>query len=147
MTIAMYSQRSEVSISMRFFQRLPLSRKILLGIVPLFLLFISGSVILQNHFQEQEMMEQAQISAHTHAEIIKESLVSMMVNNLEVDESFLERLSSLQQFDTVHILVNDLRLRQKLLTPKRIERLQTKYKTLQPHDEIERGVVVKLGES
>ncbi|MCZ6776693.1 MAG: DNRLRE domain-containing protein [Ignavibacteria bacterium] len=33
MTIAMHSQRSEVSISMRFFQRLPLSRKILLGIV------------------------------------------------------------------------------------------------------------------
>jgi two-component system NtrC family sensor kinase len=33
-------------------------------------------------------------------------------------------------------------LRQKLLTPKRIERLQTKYKTLQPHDEIERSVLV-----
>jgi signal transduction histidine kinase len=126
---------------MHFFQRLPLSKKILLGIVPLFLLFISGSVILQNHFQEQEMMEQAQISAHTHADIIKESLVSMMVNNLEVDESFLERLSSLQQFDTVHILVNNLKLRKKLLTPKRIERLETKHKKLQPHDEFERGVL------
>ena len=66
------------------------------------------------------MMEQAQISAHTHADIIKESLVSMMVNNLEVDESFLERLNPLEQFDTVHILVNDLRLRKEPLTPKRI---------------------------
>ena len=93
------------------------------------------------------MMEQAQFSAHTNADIIKESLVSMMVNNLEVDESFLELLNSLQQFDTMHILVNDLMLRKKLLTPKRIERLQTNYKTMQPHDEIERSVVVKPGES
>lgn len=126
---------------MRLFQRLPLSRKILIGILPLFLLFISVSVVLQNHFQEQEMMEQAQASAHTYADIIKESLVSMMANNLEVDNSFLERLNILQQFDTVHILVNDLRLRTELLTPRRIERLATKHKTLQPHDSLEQRVL------
>ncbi len=43
---------------MRVLQRLPLSRKILLGILPLFLLFISVSVLLQNRFQEREMVEQ-----------------------------------------------------------------------------------------
>lgn len=126
---------------MHFFRRLPLSRKILLGILPLFLLFISLSVALQNHFQEQEMMEQAQLSAHTYADIIKESLVSMMVNNYKVDESFLERVKEVQQFDTVHILVNDLRLREELLTPERIERLETKYKTLRPHDGVEESVL------
>ncbi|HET6274005.1 MAG TPA: ATP-binding protein [Bacteroidota bacterium] len=126
---------------MHFFRRLPISRKILLGILPLFLLFISLSVALQNHFQEQEMMEQAQLSAHTYADIIKESLVSMMVNNYKVDESFLERVKEVQQFDTVHILVNDLRLREELLTPERIKRLETKYKTLRPHDGVEASVL------
>ncbi|MEK9136400.1 MAG: HAMP domain-containing protein, partial [Bacteroidota bacterium] len=121
--------------------KMPLSRKILLGILPLFLLSISVSVVLQNHFQEQEMMEQAQASAHTYADLIKESLVSMMATNLEVDSTFLDRLNTLHQFDTVHILVNNLRLREELLTPKRIDRLQTKYKTLHPHDELERKVL------
>ncbi len=126
---------------MHFFLRLSLSRKILLGIVPLFLLFISVSVLLNNHFQELEMMEQAQLSAHTYVAVLKESLVNMMVNNLEVDSTFLERVNMLPQFDTVHVLVNDLKLRQELLTPKRLNRLETKYRTLIPHDDIERRVL------
>ena len=126
---------------MDLFQQLPLSRKVLLGIVPLFLLFVSVSVVLQNHFQEQEMMEQAQASAHTYADLIKESLVSMMVNNYQVDNSYLERVNALQQFDTVHILVNDLRLREELLTPERINRLREKYETLQPQDVLEHEVI------
>ena len=126
---------------MSLFQRLPLSRKILLGILPLFLVFISLSVVLQNHFQEREMMEQARASAHTYADIIKESLVSMMVTNLEVDTTFLKHLNVIQQFDTAHILVNDLHLRPELLPPSHIERLETKYKTLLPHDSLEQHVV------
>ena len=128
---------------MTFFRRLPLSRKILLGIVPLFLLFISVSVVLQNHFQEQEMMEQAQASAHTYGDIIRESLVSMMVNNYEVDNSFLVRVNGLQQFDTVHILIGNLRLREELLTPKRIERLEARHNI--PIDKIE-GRVLATGQ-
>jgi signal transduction histidine kinase len=96
---------------MRLLRRLPLSRKILLGILPLFLLFISVSVLLQNRFQEREMVEQAQMSAHTHADILRESLVSMMVTNLEVDTAFIERVNSISQFDTVNLLISDLRLR------------------------------------
>jgi two-component system NtrC family sensor kinase len=89
-----------------------------------------------------EMMEQAQAAAHTYSDIIKESLVSMMATNLEVDSSFLARLNAIQQFDTVHILVNDLRLRQELLTPTRVHRLETQYKTLSPHDSLEQQVLV-----
>jgi two-component system, NtrC family, sensor kinase len=126
---------------MNWFRRLPLSRKILLGILPLFLIFISVSVIVQNRFQEREMMDQARSSAHVYAEILKESLVSMMVSNLEVDSTFLDRLNALQQFDTIHVLVNQLRLRQELLTPQRQERLETKYRSLNPHDDIEREVL------
>jgi len=126
---------------MNVLHHLPLSRKVILGIVPLFLVFISLSVVLQNHFQEQAMFEQAQLSAHTYADIIKEAMVSMMVNNLEVDESFLERVNTLAQFDSLHILVNNLNLREELLTPRRAARIETKHKTLRPHDDLERNAL------
>ena len=126
---------------MIFFRRLPLSQKILLGLVPLFLLVITVSVLLQNHFQEDEMLEEAQVSAHTYADIVKESLVSMMVNNLQVDGSFLDRVNRLQPFDTLRIFINDLRLRDELMTVSREERLQHKYATLRPLDEMDREVL------
>ena len=126
---------------MTFFRRLPLSQKILLGLVPLFLLFITVSVLLQNHFQEDEMLEEAQVSAHTYADIVKESLVSMMVNNLQVDGSFLERVNRLQSFDTLRIFINDLRLRDELMTEQREKRLQNKYATLRPLDDMDREVL------
>lgn len=123
------------------FQRLPLSRKILFGIVPLFFLFISLSVTLHNHFQEKEMMEQAQVSARTYAEIIKESLVTMMVTNYKVDESFLERVNELQQFDSLHILINDLKLREEILSEELSQRVETRRRTVVPHDSLEAHVL------
>jgi signal transduction histidine kinase len=121
--------------------RLSISRKILLAIVPLFLLFLFASVALYNEYQGREMMKQAQDAAHTYSDIIKEALVSMMVNNFEVDENFLTRINELPHFDTLHVLINDLRLRDVLLTEKRLKRLETKYKTLSPHDDVERQVL------
>jgi two-component system NtrC family sensor kinase len=123
------------------FRHWSVSRKILLGIVPLFLLFIALSVVINNYYQEQEMMEQAQVAAHTYADIIRESLVSMMVTNLEVDESFLQRVGLLMQFDTLHILINDLHLRPEAITPRNRQQMISRHKTLQPHDEIEREVL------
>ncbi len=128
-------------VAMHFFRNWSISKKILLGILPLFLVFVSLSIALNNHFQEQGMMEQAQRAAHTYADIIKESLVSMMVTNLEVDESFLDRVNTLHEFDTLHILVNDLKLRKEVLTPKNRQRIETRHKTLLPHDDIEREVL------
>lgn len=108
------------------FRRFSLSQKILLGILPLFLLFISVSVVVHNRFQEQAMLEQAQETAHTYGEIVREALVSMMLNNLAVDSSFIARVDSLQQFDTLRVMVNDLRLRDELMTPERADRLLRK---------------------
>lgn len=133
----MYEQTVRASL----FRRLSLSRKILLGIVPLFLVFISVSVSLNNYFQEQEMMEQAQVSARTYAEIIQESLVTMMVNNYEVDETFLERLNTLQQFDTLHLVVTDLKFRKDLRTESRIKRIETRRKQFHPDDSLELKVL------
>ena len=63
--------------------------------------------VVQNRFQEAEMMDQAQTSAYTYADILRESLVSMMVNNGEVDTTFLEKVRSIQQFDSLRILTNN----------------------------------------
>ncbi|MBI5474350.1 MAG: hypothetical protein HY961_18590 [Ignavibacteriae bacterium] len=123
------------------FRTWSISRKILLGILPLFLLFIALSVALNNRFQEQELMEQAQIAAHTYADIIKESLVSMMTTNLQVDEKFLERIGSIRQLDTLHILVNNLRLRPEVLDSTKGKQFARRHRTSEPHDEIEREVL------
>jgi signal transduction histidine kinase len=123
------------------FHNWSISKKILLGMLPLFLLFVVVSVALNNRYQEQEMMEQAQVAAHTYADIIKEALVNMMVTNYEVDESFLERVSVLQQFDSLHILINDLRLREEILAEKRLKPLASRHKTTMPHDDPMREVL------
>jgi signal transduction histidine kinase len=126
---------------MSLFPHVPLSRKIILGILPLFVLFVAVSVILSNHFQEKEMMEQAQVNAHTYADIIKEAMVSMMVNNQEVDEGFLHRVNGLTQFDSLRIFINELHLRPSLLTPERISRMAGKHASLRPGDSLEAGVL------
>jgi two-component system NtrC family sensor kinase len=119
----------------------PLARKILIAIVPVFIVFITVSVVLQNQFQEREMVEEAQNAAHTYADIVKESLVSMMIKNYEVDSSFIERVNAVKQIDTLIIFVNNLRIREELLTPERISRLQEKYWDLRPRDAIQQRVL------
>ncbi len=127
------------------FRHWSVSRKILLGILPLFLAFIALSVAANNYYQERQMMEQAQVAAHTYADIIRESLVSMMVNNLEVDKNFLARTTLLQPFDTLHITVNNLKLRPEVLAEKGILYNESRYRTSIAHDDME-VEVLKTGE-
>ncbi len=126
---------------MRFLSWLPISRKIILGILPLFLLFISVSVLLQNSFQEEEMLDQARASALTAAELLQESLVSMMVTNQEVDSTFLVRLNDIEQFDSVRVVVKDLRLREEVLTPELRERRERKNPLMAPTDSVQTAVL------
>jgi signal transduction histidine kinase len=123
------------------FSRFSLSQKILLGILPLFLLFISVSVAVHNRFQEQAMLEQAQQTAHTYGELIREALVSMMVNNLAVDSTFVARVDSLEQFEGLTLLVNDLRLRDEVVTPELEDRLQRKQALTLPPDTLQQRVL------
>jgi signal transduction histidine kinase len=123
------------------FQRLSLTRKILLGIVPLFLLFLTISVALHNHFQEREMMEQAATAARTYAEIIREAMVSQMITNYRVDERFLEGVHGLQEFDTLHILMNKLHFRQEEWEEDWAGRPPGRLRTVVPHDSLEAAVL------
>ncbi len=110
---------------MIIFRRTSLSWKILLGLVPILLVALAITVVLQNRFQEIEMMDQAQESAHTYADIIRESLVSMMVNSQQIDTTFLTRVGSIQQFDSLRVIVNPLKLRTELLSDDQVARISS----------------------
>jgi signal transduction histidine kinase len=120
---------------------LSISRKILLGVVPFLLVSITASVLLHNYFEEQDMVNQAQASVKTYAEIIRESLVNMMVTNYEVDESYLARIHSIQGIDSLKILLNNLHLRPDLMTLSRIKRLELKRMATGVVDSLGRRVI------
>lgn len=105
---------------------LSISSKILLWILPPVIIAMTVSVLLHNHFLEQELVAQAQASAQTYSDIIREAMVTMMVTNYRVDESFLRRLHAIEGLDSLKIILNDLHLREDLLNPRRLERLQAR---------------------
>lgn len=114
-----------------------LSWKILLGIVPLMLISLTIGVIVQNRFQEAEMMEQAQTSAHTYADLIRESLVSMMVYSQEIDTTYVARVNGIRHFDSLAVLANDLHLREELLSDERVEALHAKLRPTPLRDSVQ----------
>jgi len=120
---------------------LSISQKILLGVVPVLLISITASVLLHNYFQEQDMVRQAQNSVETYAMIIRESLVSMMVKNYEVDESFLQRIQTLKEIDSLRIILNVLHLRADLVTEEREQRLELKRLAYGAPDSVDRQVI------
>ncbi len=122
------------------FRSVSLSWKLLLGVVPLMLVSLTISVILQNRFQEAEMMEQAQTSAHTYADLIRESLVSQMVYSQEIDTTYVERVNRIRHFDSLGVLANDLHLREELLDEDRRQALRTKVRPTPLQDSVQMDV-------
>ncbi len=103
---------------------LSLSLKILLWILPPMIIATTVSVVLSNRFLEQELVTQAENSARTYSDIIKESMVSMMSTNYKVDERFLQNLHRVEGIDSLRIVLGDLRLREEFLTEEREIRLE-----------------------
>jgi signal transduction histidine kinase len=118
-----------------------LSWKILLGVVPLMLISLTIGVIMQNRFQEAEMMEQAQTSAHTYADLIRESLVSMMVYSQEIDTTYVARVNGIRHFDSLAVLANDLHLREELLSEERVHAVHAKLRPTQLRDSVQMRVI------
>ncbi len=105
------------------------------------MVFLFAGVLIQNRFQDKEMLAEAQMAAYTYADIVRESLVSMMINNLAIDSTFIDRVNALPEIDTLRLFVNNLRLRQELMTKERTARLAVKYRTLIPEDDVDRQVL------
>src|SRR5262245_39484172 len=94
--------------------RFRISTKLLLTIFPLILLGIGISMYFNNRYQEEEMLAQAQASAQTAADIIRESLVNMMTTRLKIDDGYLSQLNSLRDIRDLHIhfITDSLHLRE-----------------------------------
>lgn len=127
---------------MKFIRGLNLSSKVLLGVVPLIVASGFLTVYLNNQFEEEQMMEQALASAQTYADIIRESLVNMMVDRLQVDETFLDRIEKLNEIDSLRLVLNDLRLRPLLMTPDRALRIKQKMDEYRVNDAMESEVIL-----
>src|SRR5947209_19427895 len=85
------------------FKNASISTKFVLAVVPLIFLALGTSAYLNNRYQEQDMLEQAQASAQTYAELIRKSLVEQMVTKERIDDEYLPPLGSGGEIDRHHI--------------------------------------------
>lgn len=107
------------------FRNLNLTTKLMFTFVPLFVVLIADSYIVNNRAQEAAMLDQAKISAIQRAQIVKEALVAQMVDKYKVDDKFLERLQHVGGLNDLYIRikVDNLRLLEDLVDSTRSERL------------------------
>jgi hypothetical protein len=94
-------------------RNLRISTKLLLSIPPLVFLAAGISSYINNRTQEEEMIRQAQADAQIYGDIIRESLVSMMVTNEKIDDDYLRQLNTIPDIRSLHIhfTVDNLNLR------------------------------------
>src|SRR5260221_2199562 len=103
-----------------------ISTKLLLTILPLFFLAIGTSAYLNAVFEERDMIDQAQASAQTYADLIRKSLVEQMVTRQRIDDDYLKRLSTGGNIDSLHIcfMTDSLHLKDEYQSEDRIRRLR-----------------------
>ncbi|MEX2116664.1 MAG: HAMP domain-containing sensor histidine kinase [Bacteroidota bacterium] len=108
------------------FRNLTLSTKILMVVMPLFLLAAGAIVFFNYASQEAAAFEQAQAAATVQAMTIKESLVNQMITNYSVDPEFLERVSRAGELSDLNIwfFSDSLKLMEEYRTPNRLQRLR-----------------------
>ena len=122
-----------------------LSTKLLLTILPLAFLAIGTSVYVNNIFLEREMLNQAQVTAQTYGDIVRESLVDMMISRQQIDDEYLKRLNSVRDIRNLTILfhVDNLNLRDVYQSDQRMERLNHREKMAGPINPVEQEVFKK----
>jgi signal transduction histidine kinase len=107
-------------------RNLTLAAKLLVTILPLIVAVVIITM-LDDHYQKEDMISEAQSHAENYARIIRESLVQMMTTYGKVDESYMDRLTALHAIERLHIhfTIKGLALRDSFLTdPGRVERLR-----------------------
>ena len=107
------------------FRNLKLTTKLLLTFVPIFLILVAGSYILNNTSQENAMLDQAKVTAIQRAQIVREALVNQMVEKYKVEDTFLSRLQQVGGLQDLFIWINvdNLHFTEDLIDSARIARL------------------------
>jgi signal transduction histidine kinase len=116
------------------FRRLRISTKLLLTVFPLIVLAMGTSIYLNNRYQEREMLAQAQASAQTAADIVRESLVNMMTTRLKIDDAYLSQLNAVRDIRKLHIhfTTDSLHLRDMYQDEERLSRLKNREGLIPP---------------
>ena len=116
-----------------------LSTKLLVTFVPLFIIAIIGSYELTIQASEEQMLEQAKDAAFQKAHIVREALVSQMVDKYQVEDSFLNKIRTAGGLLDLYIRIrpDNLHLRQDLQDDSaRIARL-----TARMNEAMEKGAI------
>lgn len=120
------------------FRNLPLASKLLLTIVPLFLLLILDAYILTSQAQEEAMLDQAKLSAFEKAHIVRLSLVQQMLESERVSDSYLAGLQKVGGLQDLYIRIkaDNLRLNEDYADSTRMERLKKREREALEHGTI-----------
>ncbi|MEX2117654.1 MAG: HAMP domain-containing sensor histidine kinase [Bacteroidota bacterium] len=94
-----------------------LTAKLFMTFVPLFLLAVVGSYYFSTTAAEEQMFEQAKEAALQKAHIVREALVSQMVDKYKVEDSFLNRIRTVGGIKELYIRIrpDQLNLHEDLL--------------------------------
>ena len=120
------------------FRNLPLATKLLLTIVPLFVLLILDAYILTSQGQEEAMLEQAKNSAFEKAHIVRLSLVQQMLESERVSDSYLAGLQKVGGLQDLYIRIKaeHLRLNEDYADSSRMARLMQRERDALAHGTI-----------
>lgn len=107
------------------FRNLSLTTKLLITIVPLFVILVLDAYILTSQAQEEAMLEQAKQAAFEKAHIVRLSLVQQMLESERVSDSYLDGLQKVGGLQNLYIRIHaaDLRLNEEYADSTRMERL------------------------
>ncbi|MFA6457390.1 MAG: HAMP domain-containing sensor histidine kinase [Bacteroidota bacterium] len=92
------------------FRNLSISTKLFLTFVPIFIVGIAASILLNNRYQEEQMQAQALESANEKALILRESLVNMMVESQMVNDRYLEKVKQVANLHDLYIRIDTAKL-------------------------------------
>lgn len=87
-----------------------LTAKLLMTFVPLFLFAVAGSYYFSTTAAEEQMFEQAKVAALQKAHIVREAVVSQMVDKYKVEDSFLNRIRTVGGIKELYIRIRPDRL-------------------------------------
>ncbi len=105
-----------------------LSTKLLMTFVPLFIIAIVGSYLLTIQSSQDQMLEQAKVAAFQKAHIVREALVSQMVDKYKVEDGFLEKIRHSGGLKDLYIRIRpeNLHLTEDLIDSVRMVRLNAR---------------------
>ncbi len=108
------------------FKRLRLATKLILSILPLLALAVGLVAFFLTKGQKEDIQNQAMKSTQTYADLVRESMVQMMITQEKIDDDFLARLKKVRDIRnlSIHFTLDSLHLRARFLDSTRIVRLR-----------------------